>query len=179
MKPLFTIHEGEFLVGDHINRQLGHKYEVWVPTKDSGVDLLVTRKRDKGGTVKLQVKFSRGFDIPDELTRHVLATSWYSLNPKKLRHSEADLWVFVIMTLKHERYFVLIPTAELRKRIPKSCGSKWNLYLAAYADGACYQVRDLNLEGQLYAVRHGVKDQSRDFSKWFENWKLLEKFSAP
>ena len=39
MKPIFTIHEGEFLAGDHINRKLGHKYDVWVPTKDSGVDL--------------------------------------------------------------------------------------------------------------------------------------------
>jgi 3D (Asp-Asp-Asp) domain-containing protein len=40
MKPLFTIHEGEFLVGDHINRKLGNKFDVWVPTKDSGVEFL-------------------------------------------------------------------------------------------------------------------------------------------
>ena len=40
MKPLFTIHEGEFLVGDYINRKLGRKFDVWVPTKDTGVDLL-------------------------------------------------------------------------------------------------------------------------------------------
>jgi hypothetical protein len=48
----------EFLVGDHINRQLGHKYNVWVPTKDSGVDLLVTRKGGKGRAAGLRVKFS-------------------------------------------------------------------------------------------------------------------------
>ncbi len=124
MKPILTIHEGEFLVGDYINRQLGHKYDVWVRTKDSGVDLLVTRKRGKGRAVKLQVKFSRSFDIPEELTRHVFATSWYTLDPKKIRQSEADLWVFVFMTLRHERYFVLIPTSELRKRIPRSCRSR-------------------------------------------------------
>ena len=178
MKPIFTIHEGEFLVGDYINRQLGHKYDVWVPTKDSGVDLLVTRKRGKGRAVKLQVKFSRGFDVPDELTRHILATSWFTLDPKKIRRSEADLWVFVIMTLRHERYCVLIPAKELRKRIPKDCKSKWNLYLWPCADRTCYQVRDLNFEGKLDAVRRGVKDQARDFTQWFENWKLLEKFSA-
>jgi hypothetical protein len=177
MKPIFTIHEGEFLVGDYINRRFRHKYNVWVPTKDSGVDLLVTRKGGKGRAVGLQVKFSRSFDIPKELTRHVLATSWYTLDPKKIRQSEADLWVFVFMTLRLERYFVLLPTTELRKRIPRSCKSKWNLYLWAYSDGACYQVRDLNLEGRLNAVRRGVKDRSRDFSKWFENWSLLQKFS--
>lgn len=63
MKPSFTIHEGEFLVGDHINRKLGRKFEVWVPTKDSGVDLLVTCKRRRRNPVALQVKFSRGFSI--------------------------------------------------------------------------------------------------------------------
>jgi hypothetical protein len=177
MKPIFTIHEGEFLVGDHINRKFGRKYNVWVPTKDSGVDLLVTRKTGEGKPVGLQVKFSRSFDIPDELTRHVLATSWYALDPKKIRGSESDLWVFVFMTLRHERYFVLIPTADLRKRIPRDCGSKWNLYLWAYSGGACYQVRDLNLEGRRNAVRRGVKERNRDFSKWFENWGLLEKHS--
>ena len=177
MKPIFTIHEGEFLVGDHINRELGHKYDVWVPTKDSGVDLLVTRKQRKGKPVRLQVKFSRSFDIPEELTRHVLATSWFTPKPEKIKQSEADLWVFVFMTLRHDKYFVLIPTSELRKRIPRNPKATWNLYLWAYADGACYQVRNLSLEGRIYAVRRAVKDQYRDFSKWFENWKLLEQYS--
>jgi hypothetical protein len=177
MKPIFTIHEGEFLVGDYINRKFGHKYDVWVPTKDSGVDLLVARKRGRGRSVKLQVKFSRSFDIHEELARHVLATSWYTLDPKKIRRSGADLWVFVFMTLRHDRYFVLIPTPELRRRIPRSCGSKWNLYLWAYADGSCYQVRDLNLDERLNAVHRGVQDRYRDFSKWFDNWRLLDKFS--
>lgn len=178
MKPIFTIHEGEFLVGDHINRKFGRKYNVWVPTKDSGVDLLVTRKNGAGKPVGLQVKFSRSFEVHADLSRHVLATSWYTLDPKKIRQSEADLWVFVFMTLRHERYFVLLPTAELRKRIPRGCGSKWNLYLWAYADGSCYQVRDLTLEGRLNAVHRGVLDRLRDFSKWFENWRLLEKLSG-
>ena len=81
------------------------------------------------------------------------------------------------MTLRHEKYFVLLPTAELRKRIPRHAGSKWNLYLWAYSDGSCYQVRDLNLESRLEAVHRGVQDRHRDFSKWFENWGLLDKLT--
>jgi len=177
MKPLFTIHEGEFLVGDYINRTFGRKYDVWVPTKDSGVDLLVTRKGHKGKPLGLQVKFSRSFDIHKELSRDVLATSWYTLDPKKIRQSAADSWVFVFVTLRHERYFVLIPTPELRRRIPQGRQSKWNLYLWAYADGSCYQVRDLNLEGRLTAVHRGVQDPYHDFSKYFEAWRLLDKLS--
>jgi hypothetical protein len=85
MKPIFTIHEGEFLAGDYINRRFGNKFHVWAPTKDIGVDLLVARKGRTGTPVGLQVKFSRSFDTHEELVRHVLAASWYTLDPKKIR----------------------------------------------------------------------------------------------
>ncbi len=49
MKTLFTIHAGEFLVGDHISRRFGLKYDVWVPAKDTGIDLLVTRNSAGAG----------------------------------------------------------------------------------------------------------------------------------
>lgn len=177
MKPLFTIHEGEFLAGDHINRQLGHKFDVWVPTKDSGVDLLVTRKRRQGKAVGLQVKFSRGFGIREELARHVIATSWFTLDPKKIRQSQADLWVFVILTLKHEEHYVVMPTRELRKRIPRGSRKMWNLYLWVYEDGSCYQVRDLGNEDRLDTVHRGVRDRRRDFSRWLGHWDLLARLT--
>jgi hypothetical protein len=177
MKPIFTIHEGEFLVGDHINRKLGKKYNVWVPTKDSGVDLLVTRKGGAGKPVGLQVKFSRSFDIYPELDRHVIATSWFVLEPKKIRKSQADLWVFAIMTLRHEQHFVVIPKRELQKRIPRNPGKRWTLYLWVYGNESCYQVRDLPKNEKLDTVHRGVRDRHRDFSEWMEKWNLLEKFS--
>jgi hypothetical protein len=177
MKPLFTIHEGEFLVGDYINRRLGHKYDIWVPTKDSGVDLLVTRKRLRGKAVGLQVKFSRGFGIGEEMARHLIATSWYTLDPSKIRKSQADLWVFVILTLKHEEHFVVIPTRELRKRIPRGGSKIWHLYLAVFDDESCYEVRNLSKEEKLDLHHRGVRDRRRDFSEWLEHWDLLDKFT--
>ena len=177
MKPLFTIHEGEFLVGDHINRRLGRKFDVWVPTKDSGVDLLVTRKRRRGASVGLQVKFSRGFSIREEMARHLIATSWYTLDPSKIRKSQADLWVFVILTLKHKEHFVVIPTRELRKRIPRGGGRMWNLYLWVFDDASCYQVRDLSTEEKLDVIHRGVRDRHRDFSEWLEHWDLLDRLT--
>lgn len=177
MKPLFTIHEGEFLVGDHINRRLGHKFDVWVPTKDTGVDLLVTRKGRRGASVALQVKFSRGFSIRAEMARHLIATSWYTLEPKKVLASRADLWVFVILTLKHEVHFVVIPTRELRRRIPRRGSGTWNLYLWVFDGGSCYQVRDLRHEERLNAMHRGVRDRHRDFSHWLENWQQLDRLS--
>jgi hypothetical protein len=40
MKPLFTIHAGEYLVGLHVQKSL--KLNAWIPAKDTGIDLLVT-----------------------------------------------------------------------------------------------------------------------------------------
>ncbi|CAG0957321.1 hypothetical protein PLCT2_00550 [Planctomycetaceae bacterium] len=177
LKPLFTIHEGEFLVGDHISRMPGRKFDVWVPTKDRGVDLLVTRKNRTGRAVGLQVKFSRSFSHPDEMARDVLATSWFTLEPKKIRASQADIWVFAIMTLRHEKHFVLIPTSQLRKCIPRNCGKIWHLYIWAYADGSCYQVRGLPKREKLDTVHADVRDVRRNFTAWLGNWKLLDRFT--
>lgn len=177
MKPIFTIHEGEFLVGDHINRKLGRKYDVWVPAKDTGIDLLVTRKRQRGKAVGLQVKFSRSFSIREELARHLIATSWFVLDPKKIRRSQADLWVFVIITLKHQKHFVIIPKRELQRRIPRNKDKKWHLYLWVYDDCTCYQVRDLSEEEKLDTMHYGVRKRQHDFSKWLENWKLLDQYT--
>ena len=128
-------------------------------------------------TVGIQVKFSRGFSIREELARHLIATSWFTLDPKKIRKSQADLWVFVILTLKHEQHFVLVPKRELRKRIPRGCGKTWNLYLWVFDNGACYQVRDLATEEKLDSLHRGVRDRHRDFSEWLERWELLDTYT--
>jgi hypothetical protein len=41
MRPLFSIHAGEFLVGNEIERRFPAA-TLWLPAKDTGVDLLVT-----------------------------------------------------------------------------------------------------------------------------------------
>jgi len=46
MKPLFTIHAGEYLVGSHIEQKF-RRVNVWVPSRDTGVDLLVSDRRNR------------------------------------------------------------------------------------------------------------------------------------
>ena len=150
---------------------------MWVPAKDTGVDLLVTSKVRRRPAVGLQVKFSRSFRIREEMARHLIATSWFTLDPQKIRKSRADLWVFAILTLKHEEHFVVIPVSELRKRIPPGSGKKWNLYLWVFNDGTCYQVRGLSNEERLTAMHEGVRDRRLDFTEWLERWDLLDKYT--
>ena len=59
MKPLFTVHAGEFLVGCEIEHKFRNLH-AWVPAKDTGVDFLVTDHNNKK-TLPLQVKFSRDY----------------------------------------------------------------------------------------------------------------------
>src|SRR6266581_2772997 len=59
MKPIFSIHAGEYLVGTHIEENYKN-LNVWLPTKDTGIDLLVTDQTNSKN-VSLQVKFSKDF----------------------------------------------------------------------------------------------------------------------
>ena len=56
MKTLFTIHGGEWLVGEEVERRYkGNDVTVWVPgSKDRGIDLLITNNTN-GKSVGIQV----------------------------------------------------------------------------------------------------------------------------
>tara|TARA_R110002073_G_scaffold108051_1_gene242885 strand:+ start:892 stop:1263 length:372 start_codon:yes stop_codon:yes gene_type:complete len=63
MKTLFTIHGGEWLVGEELERRyLDNDITVWVPgSRDRGIDLLVTNNTNKS-SVGIQVKFSKSYE---------------------------------------------------------------------------------------------------------------------
>jgi len=54
---MFTIHAGEYLIGSYIEENFKN-YNVWVPSKDTGIDLLVTNSKNNKA-VSLQVKYSK------------------------------------------------------------------------------------------------------------------------
>jgi len=80
MKPLFTVHAGEYLVGSHIEARYS-SWNVWLPSKDTGVELLVTNGRNTK-TVSLQVKFSKDWTPTHRtilLQRKLLVGGWWTL----------------------------------------------------------------------------------------------------
>lgn len=62
MRPMFTIHAGEYLVGLYVQQRLG--LNAWIPAKDTGIDLLVT-DRENLRAVSLQAKYGKDF-LPEE-----------------------------------------------------------------------------------------------------------------
>jgi hypothetical protein len=80
MRPLFTLHAGEYLVGAHIEQRF-KRVNVWVPARDTGVDLLASDRANRG-TVSLQVKFSKDFLVTHhgpEFQKELRACGWWTI----------------------------------------------------------------------------------------------------
>lgn len=59
MRPIFTLHAGEYLVGME-NEKTSKGTRVWMPTKDTGIGLLVTEATCRK-SVSIQLKYSQDF----------------------------------------------------------------------------------------------------------------------
>jgi len=150
MTPLFTIHAGEYLVGTYIEDHFGKKLNVWIPSKDTGIDLLVTDRRNRR-TVSLQVKFGKDF-LPThhgpEFQEPLRVCSWFTIKNSKLRTSKADFWIFVLRGFKkHLPDFVVIPTGEYRNRLNRIHGVRGERVVQSYLwvteRNRCWETRGL------------------------------------
>ena len=146
MQPLFTIHAGEYLVGSYIESHF-KRYNVWVPSKDTGIDLLVTdSKNDK--TVSLQVKYSKDWTtthMKPEFNNRFKAWGWWTLNRTKIKSSKADLWIFVMQSFAHKTIeCVIIPPKTLLEILDKIHEPKKRIcqsYMWVRNDKTCWETR--------------------------------------
>jgi hypothetical protein len=183
MRPIFTIHAGEFLVGAHLEGQKALKgLNIWVPAKDTGVDLLVTNARNTRAA-SFQVKFSRDFltthmDAPHH--RSLRVCGWFSLDRSKISRSKADYWVFVLVGANGKsRDFVLIKPAQLLTRLDGAHGSRkrFHLYLWVTADGRCWNARGLRRSQQQQLAEGKFKDRHRDFTRHLNDWAMIARLA--
>lgn len=182
MKPLFTIHAGELVVGDFLGKKF-RNVNVWIPSKDTGVDLLVTDSGNKK-TVSLQVKFSRDFlatHMPAVFQKPLRACGWWSLNRDKIAKSKADYWVFVLVGFERRSTdFVVIRPTELLRRLEKLHPKAINIqsYLWVTQQRKCWETRGLKRNEQIEIARGKYKDDMRDFSRYLNNWSPVERLNT-
>jgi hypothetical protein len=179
MRPMFTVHMGEYLVGEHIERAYP-RWHVWVPSKDTGVDLLVSNPRNRK-TVLLQVKFSKDFNpthSPPLTQGRIRATGWWTHDRAKIRQSPADFWVFVLPSLlEKETSFVILPPRELLKRftaIHGQRGTKIHSYFRVTRSNRCWGTRGLGTDDQELVAFDRYQSRSRDFTTYLNHWKQLK-----
>lgn len=185
MRPIFTVHAGEFLVGEHIEKKYS-ALSVWIPSKDTGIDLLVTNKSDPSKCVSLQVKLSRDYKLPhatDEFSRILVAGGWLCLSHDKIAKSQADYWVFVLVS--HERKmnpkFVIIPPKELLKRLIGIHGKSKNYHFYPWLldSGVALQGRGLSPQDKKNIADNSYPLGERDLTIYLENWRPLETIAIP
>jgi hypothetical protein len=177
MKPLFSVHAGEYLVGSHIERHFP-RVHVWVPARDTGIDLLVSNRTNRR-SVSLQVKFSKDWlvtDLGPEFQPRLKACGWWTLNRSKLHRSSAHYWVFVLQGFaSRSQDFVVIPPRELLRRLERLHGRQGTIqtYLWITRDGRCWETRGLKKRDQLLVAHGQFADRARDFTQWLSAWSPI------
>jgi hypothetical protein len=174
MKPIFTIHAGEFLVASYIE-QTFKDYLVWLPSRDSGVDLLLTNKRCTK-TVSVQVKFSRDFlvtHMADALRPGLKACGWFTLNTKKLSQSAAQFWIFALYPFNQKELdFVIMPPAVALDRFTSLHGRRNAIqsYMWVTKKKRCWEARGLSRQDQLLIANDQYQNSTRDLTPYLNNW---------
>lgn len=191
MKPIFTIHAGEYLVGEYLEKHYGGKkgWRIWTPAKDTGIDLLVT-SADCRKTHSIQVKFSKSFSTNFKCD----ASGWWGLKYDALETSQADCWVLVLPVWPRNLdeknasnalnvkncCFVVIKPKELLRRLKEihqdvQEGGEYKVYLTKVGNGI-FETRGIGqeIEEQIDNLRK-KKDHPRNFTAFADNWKEVEK----
>ncbi|MBM4104147.1 MAG: hypothetical protein FJ263_08885 [Planctomycetes bacterium] len=173
MQPLFTIHAGEYLVGSFIERHFKN-YNVWVPAKDTGIDLLVTNsKNDK--TVSLQVKYSKDWAATHMTSRfhnRFRAWGWWTLNRKKIKVSKADLWVFVMQSFTEKSVECIILSPKVLLGILESIHGKksiYQTYMWVRNDNTCWETRELSKKQKYALAELDCDDPKKNLTCYLNN----------
>jgi len=187
MQPIFTIHAGEYLVGSHIEQELrdneGNNFYVWVPSKDTGIDLLVTNYNNSK-TASIQVKFSKDFLVTHgrpEYQKELISCGWWTLNREKIQNSPADLWVFILHSFNQKiMQYVIITPDQLSQRLNSLHPNDKSLqiYLWVTVNKKCWETRGLkkNDTNSIIQDNYNKDDKDvRDFTDFLNDWTPMIK----
>jgi hypothetical protein len=177
VKNLYSIHGGEFVVGNFIEKNY-KSVTLWIPSRDVGTDLLVTDANNER-PVSLQVKYSRDYlETNDpEYSSRIRAGGWWTLGRDKIAESRADHWVFVLkgfgMKLPD---FVVIEPSELLKRLDRIHGKTKTIqsYLWITRNNRCWEIRGLKNQERLEIAEDHYQNPDRDFSDYLNNWSCVK-----
>lgn len=172
MKPIFTVHAGEYLVGSEIEENYPN-LRVWLPSKDTGIDLLVT-SGDFRKSVSLQIKFSKDFlgkSVKEVISKGVKSGGWWTFKREKIQTSPADYWVLVLYQFQHRAYdFVVIRPSKLLSIYDALERSKATIqsyvWVTRNKPAMCWETRGLNKLDQ---------NRQRNLTPYLNDWKAIEK----
>jgi len=162
-----------------IERQFRH-VNVWIPAKDTGVDILVSNT-DNSRAVSLQVKFSRDYfatHLKEGLRAQVRAFGWWTPTRKQIEKSSAQYWIFVLYGFANkDPDFIIIKPDDLLKRldaIHDGTAEKFHIYLWVTSSNKCYETRGLNEKEKQSIADKTFQQDARDFSAYLNEWAPIK-----
>ena len=179
MKPIFTIHAGEYLVAAEIEKSL-KGVAVWLPSKDTGIDLLLTDKANKK-TVSIQVKFSKDFSVThakEQFRPNIKGTGWWTLNKDKIKNSQAEYWIFILYSLVDRTHdLIIIEPDELLSMFDKlnRRGERLQCYLTVTQKGKAFETRELPKEDLVLLCADKYINSDRSITKYLNDWSRIIK----
>lgn len=178
MKPLFTIHGGEYLFGNEVEARFP-ELRIWVPSKDDGIDFLITNNKNKN-PISFQVKYSKDFNWSHGnilLKPHTKSAGWYSIYREKIEKSNADYWVLVNYDgfKKSTDYIFIKPKELISKFISLGRNShRIESYVLVTNDLKCYETRGLKKKEFNTLLSGGLEKKERDLTPYLERWDIIE-----
>mgnify|MGYP006277482901 FL=1 len=179
MNPIFTIHAGEYLFAKQVEEN--HRdLNCWVPSKDKGVDLLLTGS-DNQRTIGVQVKSSRSY-LPGagegDRSERLRIGGWCRFRRNRLENSMADVWSFVLISPRRSEapVFINISPADLLQRLEQIHGHRdsYDMYPWVTSDDKALDGRGLS-RGEKHDLENDTLDWGdRDFTDCLEDWDFLE-----
>lgn len=174
MRPIFTIHAGEYLAATQIE-QTFRDLQVWIPSRDTGIDLLVTDNR-QNKVASLQVKFSKdylGSTSGAAIDPAIIASGWWTFQRSKMAASPADYWVLTLYRFQSRAFdFVILSPSELLARYDQLTPEvqSFQSYVCVTSKGRCWEVRGLG-KADMAAIRAGTyANDVRDLSAFLNAW---------
>ena len=170
-------------MGSHIEKTYKN-LRVWLPSKDTGVDLLVTNLH-LTHAASIQVKFSKDYvgttsgkkKTVKVIEKGIKSGGWWTFNSDKIKKSPADLWVLVLYSFSHRDFdFVIIEPGrllELYKKLGKASGTIQS-YVWVTENGQCWETRGVNKKEQKAIATGTFDDPVRNLTDFLNNWKPLE-----
>jgi hypothetical protein len=185
MKPLFTVHAGEYVVGNYIEQHY-RNVNLWLPAKDTGIDLLASDALNKK-TISLQIKSSRDFNVTDPKRQYSPSVvGWWSLARRKIADSRADYWVFVIVgSGAKANDFVIVKPSELLVRLHTIHGRaktadriQTYLWIRKHGtDRTCWETRGLTEKDKDSIEAGNFVNSARNFTEYLDGWKPIERLN--
>lgn len=178
MKPIFTVHAGEYLVATQIEMEKEFKnVSVWLPSKDDGIDLLLTDK-DHKKTASLQVKFSKDFNthVKEHIRPNIRGTGWWKLSKKGIEKSKADFWVFILYSFdKKSNDFIIIEPKKLLKIFTNLNRQKEiiHCYITVTKEKAVFETRGIPTKEMQLLYDNKYKNSQRDLKQYHNNWEPI------